>query len=261
MNSRQRLVLGTLVAIGLLGGVRLLSADDPKPASPPAAKPFKPVQDVERVMKSQDAMVKSIKDDLLEKEWENAETAAWILAELANVREQAELTHLVHRQRIHLATGPTAAATVGCFSYALAGSDHVRLHFNAGDHLLESPLSLANRAVRQVELAILLSQLKETAGENVHVVGASWLYNLDCYRRLFPEAYLASLQVVNHPYQRMPLWGQFLNRDRSVRSEGGSRFLATVAKACSLPELALCFPFPVLSTTAPARWFHDHVSQ
>ena len=183
------------------------------------------------------------------------------VTELANVREHARLTHSIHRQRIHLSTGPTAAATVGCFSYALAGSDHVRLHFNAGDHLLESPLSLANRAVRQVELAILLSQLKETAGENVHVVGASWLYNLDCYRRLFPEAYLASLQVVNHPYQRMPLWGQFLNRDRSVRSEGGSRFLATVAKACSLPELALCFPFPVLSTTAPARWFHDHVSQ
>ena len=183
------------------------------------------------------------------------------VAELANVREPAELTHLVHRQRIHLSTGPTAAATVGCFSYALAGSDHVRLHFNAGDHLLESPISLANRAVRRVELAILLSQLKETAGENVHVVGASWLYNLDCYRRLFPEVYLASLQVVNHPYQRMPLWGQFLNRDRSVRSEGGSRFLATVAKACSIPELALCFPFPVLSTTAPARWFHDHVSQ
>ena len=89
MNTRQILLLGTLVTIGLLGGVGYLSADDPKtgpaPKPAPAAKAFKPVQDVERVMASQDAMVREIKDAIVDKEWESGETAAWILAELANV--------------------------------------------------------------------------------------------------------------------------------------------------------------------------------
>ena len=178
--------------------------------------------------------------------------------ELANVREQAEWTHLIHRQRSHLSTGPATEAIVGCFSYALAGLNSVRLHFNAGDNVFESPLSLKNRPIRQIELVTLLSHLKQTSGADVRVVGASWLYNLDCYRRLFPEPYLSSLQAVDHPYQRLPLWGQFLNRDRSVRSEAGSRFLASVSKACTIRDLAACFPLPVLSTTAPARWLYDH---
>ncbi len=86
MNSRNRQMLGMFVAFGLLGSVGYLSAEDPKagPALPPA-KAFKPVQDVERVMESQDAMVRDIKDAIQDKEWEQGETSAWILAELANV--------------------------------------------------------------------------------------------------------------------------------------------------------------------------------
>jgi len=87
MNSRLRLLLGMLVSTGLLGSVGYLSADDPKAPAPalPPAKAFKPVQDVERVMESQDAMVREVKDAIVDKEWESGETAAWILAELANV--------------------------------------------------------------------------------------------------------------------------------------------------------------------------------
>ena len=92
----------------------------------------------------------------------------WVryVEELAKVRERAEWTHAVHRHRIHLPTGPALAATVGCFSYALAAQDCARLHFNAGDHhLFESPLSDANQHVRQSELASLLSGLKASSGE------------------------------------------------------------------------------------------------
>lgn len=85
MNKRQQQLAAILVVLGLLGGVGYLSADDPKAAQAPAAKPFKPVQDVERVMESQEAMVREIKDAIEDKEWKEGETAAWILAELANV--------------------------------------------------------------------------------------------------------------------------------------------------------------------------------
>jgi len=90
MNARQYGWLGVVVAGGLLAAGANLSADDPKVGPAPApmnAKPFKPVQDVERVMESQDALFKEIKDAMLEKAWSDAETAAWILAEMANVNQ------------------------------------------------------------------------------------------------------------------------------------------------------------------------------
>jgi hypothetical protein len=112
--------------------------------------------------------------------------------------------------------------------------------------------------MREGELRTLLAGLKASSGNGMRIVGASWLYNLRSYRRLFPERYLASLRVVEHPYQRMPLWGQFLERDRSVRSEAGARFLAGVAQAYGLTELSSCFPLPVWATTVPAEWLYDH---
>lgn len=181
------------------------------------------------------------------------------LAELALVSEKAEWTHAVHARRLHIPAGPTLAKAVGCFSYALIGPGHARLHFHASDRASGSALSMGNVHLRQRELASLLSNLKASAPESMQVVGASWLYNLQSYRRLFPEPYLASLQPMAHPYQRLPLWGQFLTRNRGVRPEAGARFLKGIAQASSLSELDLCFPLSVLTTTSPAKWFYEHM--
>ena len=191
--------------------------------------------------------------DLTNSEWQD------YLAELATVHEKAEYTHAVHARRLNVPTGPTLANTVGCFSYALIGQDRARLHFHPGERTSESPLTMENRHLRQRELATLLSKLRASESKPMRIVGASWLYNLGSYRSLFPEPYLASLQPMAHPYQRMPLWGQFLARDRCVRPEAQARFLEDIAKASSLSELDLCFPFSVLTTTSPAKWFYDHM--
>lgn len=181
------------------------------------------------------------------------------LAGLAGAREKAEWTHSIHASRLQVPAGPTLANAVGCFSYALVGQDRARLHFHAGDCASESPLSLENRDLRQRELTSLFSELRASSSESMRIVGASWLYNLQSYRRLFPEPYLAALQPTAHPYQRMPLWGQFLTRDRQVRPQARERFLRDVAHASDLSELDLCFPFSVLTSTSPARWFYDHL--
>jgi hypothetical protein len=76
---------------------------------------------------------------------------------------------------------------------------------------------------------------------------------------LFPERYLASLRAMEHPYQRMPLWGQFLDRTRTIRPDIGMQFLASIARASNLSELSRAFPFAVLATTAPAKWFYDQL--
>jgi len=180
---------------------------------------------------------------------------AWLeyISTLATARDPAACTHEVHQRRAHLPSGPEVAASVGCFSCAPFRSGHVRLHFHPGHQLSDSPLSLANTHLRRCELATLLSQVV-SSHPSIHVVGASWLYNLPAYRRLFPEAYLGCLTPIGHPYQRMPLWGQFLHRDRTVRKAAAQRFHSQLARAASLAELSACFPLPVLSATVPANW-------
>lgn len=172
---------------------------------------------------------------------------------LATARDPAAWTYEVHSQRAHLTSGPKMAASVGCFSYAHLGPCRVRLHFHAGSRVSEAPLLTANESLRRQELTALMSKVAALGGE-VQVVGASWLYNLHSYRRLFPEAYLSSLKPVDHPYQRMPLWGQFLHRDKTVRADAAQYFNAHAHKAVSLADLSSCFPYQVLATSVPATW-------
>lgn len=185
--------------------------------------------------------------------------AVWqgYLAGLTAASDRAAWTHEVHLRRLDIHAGPTPAMTVGCFSYELVDADRARIHFHVEGH--DSPLSDENRGQRLCELADLFAHLKATSNDGMQLVGASWLYNLDGYRRLFPARYLAGLRFMEHPYQRMPLWGQFLTRDRAVRPAAAARFIAGVARASSLSELAACFPLRVLATTAPATWFYDHL--
>ena len=171
---------------------------------------------------------------------------------LATSSDRAAWTHQIHCRRAHLPCGPTLVASVGCFSYALVEPGRVRLHFHTGSQLSDSPLSLVNEGLRKRELIALLSQLAES-DEDVQVVGVSWLYNLAAYRRLFPEPYLCHLRPIAHPYQRMPLWGQFLNRHRSVRAGAVQHFDSCLAQATSLADLSLCFPFKVLTASLPVK--------
>ena len=172
---------------------------------------------------------------------------------LATAHDPLALTYRLYLQRAHLPAGPQVSASVGCFSYAPFGQDRMRLHFDPGQQLSDSPLSLANRQLRTRELTTLLSQAVSLS-PNVHVVGASWLYNLSAYRRLFPQPYLDRLKPIAPPYQRMPLWGQFLHRDRTVRTEPAQRFHSRLRTSMLLQELGSCFPLPVLSAAVPAAW-------
>jgi hypothetical protein len=191
--------------------------------------------------------------DLTNPDWQD------YLAGLATVSEKAEWTHAVHARRLHLPAGPTLTGAAGCFSYALVEPSLARLHFHALDRTSGSPLSIGNLHRRQCELASLLLKLKASSPASMQIIGASWLYNLQSYRRLFPGRYLAGLQPVAHPYQRMPLWGQFLTRDRRVRPQAKARFLERITQASDLSELGLCFPFSVLTSTSPAKWFYEHM--
>ena len=152
---------------------------------------------------------------------------------------------------------PGIVATRGCFSYARLSGDRIRLHFRSVESDGRSALGIERRDQRRAELAALFEHLHRTADGPVQVIGASWLYNLDAYRRLFPGSYLATARVAARRFQYMPLWGQFLDRYGKVRESMARPFLDQLERQSSLDTLERCFPLQVLTLEAPALVFYE----
>ena len=150
---------------------------------------------------------------------------------------------------------PPVVATSGCFSYSRLRDGRLRLHFENAETDGSSSLGIERRGRRLADLAALFAHLKGTEGESVRVVGASWLYNLDAYRRLFPKSYLATARVLPDRFQHMPLWGQFVDRHGEIKEDMARRLRERLRRQSSLEGLDQCFPLPVLTVEAPVSEF------
>jgi hypothetical protein len=154
-------------------------------------------------------------------------------------------------------TGPAVVARFGCFSYACLGGDRIRLHFQNAETDGHSPLARDHRDRRVADLTCIFAHIKHNQPPAVRVVGASWLYNLHAYRRLFPGTYLATAHVVHQRFRYMPLWGQFLDRYGKVRENLAKQLRERLERQTSLEGLDQCFPFQVLALEAPALDFYE----
>lgn len=157
-----------------------------------------------------------------------------------------------HRQA-HDIPAPMAA-TVGCFSYARVAPGYIRLHFHNADASGQSPLAASSRGHRAQELATLFARVRQNEPPGMRVLGTSWLYQIEAYRRLFPATYLATAVPVQR-FRNMPLWGQFLDRHGALRPEVAEPFLQRVASAADLRGLANCFALQPLALDAPVDVF------
>ena len=183
---------------------------------------------------------------------------AWreYLGGLQDANDIREWTYGFYLRRPDAMAAPGIVATFGCFSYARLNDDRIRLHFENADTDGHSSLGIDRIGHRLADLAALFGHLKRTLPQPLQVVGASWLYNLDAYRRLFPTPYLEAAHVI-HRFQNMPLWGQFLDRYGEVKENMARPFLERLACQSSLDGVGECFPFPVLSVEASVREFYD----
>lgn len=179
------------------------------------------------------------------------------LAGLRNTNDSREWTYRFYVTRPYAMASPPVVATFGCFSYGWLSNDRIRLHFQNAETDGTSPLGIERRDQRLADLAALFEHVKRTVRQPVRVVGASWLYNLDAYRRLFPESYLATAHVIHHRFQHMPLWGQFVNRSGDIKESVAHEFLERLGRQSSLEGLDQCFPFQVLSVEASVLEFYD----
>ena len=175
---------------------------------------------------------------------------------ISEARDALDWTYERYRAQPEAATAPPLVASFGCFAYGRLGDGRVRLHFQNAEAGAGSPLGPARQARRLAELAALFDHVKRTMPPPVRVVGASWLYNLEAYRRLFPPAYLATARALPDRFRHMPLWGQFVDRRGGVRKKPARQFLERVERAAGVADLGACFPLQPLGLEAPADEFY-----
>lgn len=189
--------------------------------------------------------------------------AVWrgLLARLhggASLDEQLSAVHAYYRRRY--ADLPTFSSQPhwGCFAYEWRPEARsIRLHFGNMDSPEPGPLSRQRIEVRKSELQALVQDALKSHPEAEWIIGGSWLYNLEPYRRLFPVSFRQSATPDEPHIQFRALWGQFLRSDYSIHRDRAALFLARVGALMDIQEYADCFPFQVMLTRAPMRDFLD----
>lgn len=130
---------------------------------------------------------------------------------------------------------------------------HFRNRFNTSEH---GPLHSANIPQRRADLTAMVASIAERWPDTKAIVGGSWLYNLEAYRRLFPAEFGASRTplVGPRPTHGLSTWGQFLDH----RGRGKPDVIAQFEQKLDTLDAAqpwLSFPYQVLATTAPFAAF------
>ena len=179
------------------------------------------------------------------------------LAGLQDTDDPRGWTYRFYVTRPEAVAAPGVVATFGCFSYARLSGDRIRLHFQNAETDGHSPLAVEHVGQRLADLTALFENVKRTLRPPLRVVGASWLYNLSAYRRLFPVSYLATAHAIDHRFQHMPLWGQFLDRYGEIKERMARPFLERLERQSSLDRLDQCFPLRVLAAEASVLEFYD----
>lgn len=146
--------------------------------------------------------------------------------------------------------------TSACFSYAMQGAECVRIHFRNAECTTTSPLSSERLHVRLGELRSMFDEIKRNGQNMTAVVGTSWLYNLPVYQRCFPVSYVASAKVAEPRYRHVSLWGQFLDRNGSLRHGVVREFQARLSRLTDIGNLPATFPLQALAVEAPITDFY-----
>jgi len=179
------------------------------------------------------------------------------LSGLREARDGREWTYRFYLREPEVRTAPSVAASFGCFSYAVRDAGHVRLHFRSAEADDCSSLGASRIGQRRADLSALCAHWKPGLSRDTPVVGASWLYNLQAYRRLFPPGYVSTARPIRGAFRSMALWGQFVDRRGEVRSPAAAAFRSALGRASSSGDLDACLPLQPLTVTASVGEFRD----
>lgn len=144
----------------------------------------------------------------------------------------------------------------GCFWCEHDERAHaIRLHFTNKDPGTPGALSSERQLQRLLELRQMFEHVRESHPNATSVMGFSWLYNIEPYRRLFPEPYVASARAIFNWFESGAIWGQFLNSAGQLRQGSVAQFRRALSDVASLEDLDRCFEYKVLAPTADIGHF------
>jgi hypothetical protein len=176
---------------------------------------------------------------------------------LHQVEDITDWTYHFYLKRQDQATLEPDDSPFGCFSYTILDNSRMRLHFH-NHEAPNSPLSRARIGHRLAELTAMFACLRSKVESSTHVMGASWLYNLEAYRRLFPPKYLAAAKVLHAQFDCLALWGQFIDHRGRIKEALAAGFLNCLEQQQNLKGIESCFPFQVLHLESPIVGFYEY---
>ena len=151
---------------------------------------------------------------------------------LERTAEKVDFTHQFYLQRHSIIPKFTDEEHWGCFAYDYKPEKRaVHFHFSDQDTSIYSPLSHHRIDVRKSELREMFQQVKQRHPDAEFVWGGSWLYNWESYRRLFPQAYVASAKKDDMPiFVARRTWKEFMLRRCNVHQESMGWLLQRVSQ-------------------------------
>lgn len=182
------------------------------------------------------------------------------LAALRTRAERIECTKAFANERM-VGWAGTAQRQFGCFSFEPPKEGVIRLHFSPNDTQDGvGPLARSKSSRRVDELADMFVFIRQQHGAGAkYVQGGSWLYNLDAYKRLFPPAYIASLQIHTRPtgFAGGSWWGQFVDHRENVVGDRVATFSENL-RHLNPAEVWRVFPLPAMTARTDIDVFHQH---
>ena len=146
----------------------------------------------------------------------------------------------------------------GCFAYEyLPGQHIIKIHFSNQDYTEYGALSHQRMAIRKTELGEMFTHIENEYPEAETVIGGSWLYNLNAYKRLFPIEYGQSAKEADRVYYTgRGLWGQFLDHEWQANKRTAAIFLQRDEDAPNTQECDRTFPYHRLFPKALIALFY-----
>jgi hypothetical protein len=183
--------------------------------------------------------------------------------ELTNAIYEKEKAHSEKQQPTEYHKGNR----YGCFAYfphtggtgeELKG--RVDIHFANAELDETGPLDREKIDRRLAELKEMFTQIKKTIPEAKFVRGDSWLYNIEAYKRLFPESYIGNAEIDTSPAALATgrTWGQFSDSHLELKEDLAKQFLKNIKELEEVTPEAVreALPLQALTVTAPIEDFY-----
>ena len=104
----------------------------------------------------------------------------------------------------------------------------------------------------------MFAHIRQNVPAACTVLGNSWMYNLEAYRRLYPPAYTATLLASDeNEFEYLALWGQCYDYDWQINQPIAQELLRRVDALTDLSQLRLCFPYQILNPQCPIEEFYE----